>query len=244
MKKYFKNKKQNTINYLLFIVFFIVLINAFLLFNTFGKNMTTNIDIMINEKIDKVLYQFFSELINDKVVNNKNISNILLINKNRDGEIITVDYDIEKTYKNLTNISKILRKGITDLENGTIDVLTYDKYLQSGHNGLILYIPFFLNNKNIFLNNLGPRIPVLINFNETLLTNIKTKVTNYGFNNALLEVYITVEMKKLLITPYKKIDDIFKYEILIGAVVINGRVPAFYGDYLETNKTILDIPTE
>jgi len=155
---------------------------------------------------------------------------------------LSVNYDLEKTYKILTEVSSILKKGINNLENGKIDVTIYDKYLSGSENGLVLNIPLFLGSDNIFLTNIGPQIPLIINFNESLLTNIKTKVTDYGFNNALVEIYITVEMQKLVITPIKRSEDRFYYDILIGAMVINGSVPEFYDGAYENSSGILDIP--
>jgi sporulation protein YunB len=237
-----KNKYKYTINYLLFIVFFLIVFLAIILFNIYGNKTSRDIVEFSNQKIDKVLYQLFTDLITDKVISNENVKDIIKITKNKNEEIIVVDYDMENTYRILTNISSILKKAIINLENGIIDVNIYDKYLVSGNNGLLLYVPFFINSKNVFINNIGPTIPVLINFNETLLTNVKTKVTNYGFNNALLELYVTIDMQKLLITPLKKDSKKFNYDILIGAIAINGRVPEFYGDLYEKNSQILDIP--
>lgn len=235
-------KKKNTMNLKIFIVFFCIITTSILLTNWYGNRMSEKVSILINEKIDKVLYQFFSDLITNDVINIKSVGNLLSISRNSKDEIIAVDYDLEKSYKILSDISNILKESINDLENGKIDVKIYDKYLESGKNGLILNIPFFLNSNNIFLNNMGPKIPVVINFNETVLTNIKTKVTNYGFNNALLELYLTVEMEKLIITPIQKDEKKFSYDILIGALVVNGSVPEFYGGYYESQKGILDIP--
>lgn len=237
-----RRKNKNTMNRLLFIVFFCVLATSILLFNFYSKKVSSNATYLIDEKTNKILYQFFSDLITDEVINEKSVGNLLEITKNDNEEILAVNYDLEQTYKVLTEVSSILSKGINNLENGKIDVTTYDKYLSGSDNGLVLSIPVFLGSDNIFLNNLGPRIPVLINFNETLLTNIKTKVTNYGLNNALLEIYITVEMNKLIITPVTKNEEKFYYDILIGALVVNGSVPEFYGGNYETSSGILDIP--
>lgn len=205
----FKKNNKNTIVKLLIIVFFCIFINALILFNVYSRKMSDSVVILVNEKLDKVLYQFFNELITDEIINNNTVNELLKITKNNKDEILTVNYDIEKTYSILTKVSNVLKNSINNLENGQIDVTMYDKYLESHHNGLLLNVPFYLKSNNIFLNNLGPKIPVLINFNETLLTNVKTKVTNYGVNNALLEIYITVELKKLIITPIKKDEDEF-----------------------------------
>lgn len=235
----FKNKNKNTINIILVIVFFLIIIFSSIIFKIYGDNTTEKSITLINQKIDKVLYQFFNELITDEIINKEKVNDILEITKNNKGEILTVNYDLEKTYKILTEVAKILSKSISDLENGKIDVKLYDKYLDSGENGLILYIPLFLSSNNIFINNLGPRIPVLINFNENVLANVKTKVTNYGFNNALLEIYITIEMQKLIITPVIEDEEKFNYDILVAALVVNGSVPEFYGGYYESNSNII-----
>ena len=57
-----------------------------------------------------------------------------------------------------------------------------------------------------------------------------------------MELYITVEIQKLIITPIKKNEEKFYYDILIGALVVNGRMPNFYGGNYESNSQILDIP--
>lgn len=232
-------KTKNTVNILYFIVFFLISIISVFLVHIYGVKTTKYTVILVNEKIDKVLYQFFNELITNDIINKESVNDILEITKNSKGEILTVNYDLERTYKILTDVSNRLTSAINDLENGKIDVSIYDKYLENGKNGLVLNIPLFISNNNIFINNIGPKIPVLVNFNENILTNIKTKVTNYGFNNALLEIYITVEMQKLIITPLKKDEEKFNYDILVAALVVNGSVPNFYGGNIETNRSIL-----
>ena len=236
-----KYNNKNTIIKKIIIVFFCILVLAIMLFNTYGNKNSDSIKKLVNQKLNKFLYEYFNEKINEDVVKIEN-NDLLTITKNNRDEIITVDYNLEESYKMLSKISNLLKSSINDLENGKIEVSIYDKYLENGKNGLILNVPFFLYSNNIFLNNLGPKIPVMINFNESLLTNIKTKVTNYGFNNALLELYITVEMQKLIITPIYKDEEKFNYEILIGAKVVHGSVPEFYGNNYEVSSGIFDIP--
>lgn len=238
-----KNKNsKNTMSKILFIVFFCVITCTIIFYNLYSNKVSKDINIVVNEKIDKILYLFFNDLITEEVINKESVNNLLEITRNSKDEILTVNYDLEKTYKVLSDVSKILKQGIIDLENGRIDVKLYDKYLGTSPNGLVLNVPLFLSSNNVFLNSLGPKIPILISFNETLLTNVKTRVTNYGLNNALLEIYITVEMQKLIITPVNKDNDKFSYDILIGALVVNGSVPNVYGGLYESGSNIFDIP--
>ncbi len=239
--KLHKVKNRNTIMKNLLIVFFCLIISNTLLINIYSSKVSKKASILASEQIDEILYQFFNELITNDVINKSSVKDILEINKNEKGEILSVNYDLEKTYTILTDVTKVLKDALINLESGKIDVSMYNKYLESGKNGLILKVPLFLGSDNIFITNLGPRIPIVVNFNETFLTNVKTKVTNYGFNNALLEVYITVEMQKLMITPLKKDNSKFHYNILVSSLVVNGSVPEFYGGTYESSSGILDI---
>ncbi len=235
------NKKKNTINRM-FVVFFCAILGAIILFLGYTKNSNKKITVLIDAKINKYLYQIFDEKITKDIITKENINDILEITKNSRGEILTVNYNLEKTYQILNDIAVLLKKSVNDLENGKINVQTYDKYLESGPFGLILNVPFFVTSNNIFLNSLGPKIPVLVAFNETLLTNIKTKVRSYGFNNALLEIYVVTELKKTIITPLKEDESNFVYDILIGAMVVNGSVPSIYGNGYEANSSLFNLP--
>ena len=96
----------------------------------------------------------------------------------------------------------------------------------------------------MFLNNLGPKIPVKVSVVGNVLTNIKTKMTNYGINNVLAEVYVTLDITEQVIVPmtYDKLKT--NYEILISTFFINGKVPSFYGSTYETSSKIYDVNLE
>ena len=238
MRKFKATKNSNkTSTKFSVVVFFLIIVLAIFIFNYYGKKSTPKILSVADHKIEKVTYQFFSDLITDKVINESTASDILNIRVNSYDEIISVDYDLEKTYKLLTEISEILKNGLSDFENGKIDVTIYDSYLKSSKNGLYLEMPMFVATNNIFLTNFGPKIPVHIHFTGSLLTNIKTKVTEYGFNNALLEIYVTVNISESVLTPHKN-------DELNTNYVIKGKVPEFYGSSFEKNSNLFNTSLE
>lgn len=237
-----KRNNKNTIKIMLFIVFFCVIFLTSILYIKYNNLTNQKTIIVINNKIDKVLYQFFSDLITDKEITNIKTNNLLKVIKNKNDEIVTVDYDIEQSYNLLSNISNILKEALLNLENGHINIDIYDDYFKSSKFGIIFNMPLFLGSNNIIINSLGPKIPIKVSFNNSLLTNIKTKVTDYGLNNALLEIYVTIEIKKILITPVNITDEVFNYDILIGAKVVSGSVPNYYGLQYESTSKILNLP--
>ena len=103
-------------------------------------------------------------------------------------------------------------------------------------------MPLFINSKSMFLSNLGPNIYIPINFVGSVLTNIKTKITDYGINNALVEIYVTIVLETNLISPV--VDEMSKinYDVLVASAVINGRVPSVYGGLIESKSGSLSVP--
>ena len=70
------------------------------------------------------------------------------------------------------------------------------------------------------------------------MTNLRTKVTNYGLNNALVEVYVYVEFSNQIITPFKKQEMKLEYDAVIASMMIEGEVPSFYNGTIEKESSI------
>ena len=48
---------------------------------------------------------------------------------------------------------------------------------------------------------MGPKVPVKLSIIGDIVSTINTKVTNYGINNAIIEVSVLVEVEELVILP-------------------------------------------
>lgn len=239
-----KNRNKKTITKFSVIVFFIIFIISFIMFINYGRRYSDDVVFIAKDKIEKITYQFFSDLITDEVITNAKTDKLIIINKNNKDEIISVDYNMEDTYALLTEVSKILKDGLNDFENGKLNVNIYDVYLKSNNYGIYLNFPVFSGTDNIFITNLGPKIPIYFHFTGSLLTNIKTKVKEYGLNNALLEIYITVYINENILTPVTNKSFKTNYDILIAAKVVNGKVPEFYGNGFMSSSNLVNTSIE
>ena len=168
------------------------------------------------------------------------MKDIIVINKNKEGEILYVSYDMDQAYFALEVVTQELETSISELENGTSNINS--RNIVSGKKGIALKMPLFINSKSMFLSNLGPNIYIPINFVGSVLTNIKTKITDYGINNALVERYVTIVLETNLISPV--VDEMSKinYDVLVASTVINGRVPSVYGGIIESKSGSLSVP--
>ena len=231
-------KKRKISNIILLLGSLIFFLTA-LLFNYYSNKLNNKIIEVSEIELKKWTKSFLSKNIGyDLLVNNK-INSILDIHTNNNNEILYVNYNLNNSYAILEDITNEINKKITDLENGNS---INDRYLHSNNNGLYLFVPLFIASNNVLLTSLGPKIYIPVNFIGTILTNLKTKITEYGLNNALVELYVTIEITEELITPVTKREIVINYDVLISSKVINGRVPEIYGGGIYTKSGIFSIP--
>ena len=193
--------------------------------NNFDKKVTPKIIEISKMKAEQVIYYLVSNKLNYLLVNDsKTLDNMIEIHKNSAGEVITVDFELDNAYLLLKSINNKI-----------------DKNFKLNENGLFLKIPSgqYLNS-SVFCN-VGPQIPVKINFTGAVITNLKTKIKDYGLNNILVELYINVVFIEEIISPLNREKININYDILLSSKLINGRIPSFYGGVIEKESKLFDI---
>lgn len=218
-----KRKKSNII--LLIIV--LILIITFFMLKKFSDVVTPKVVILSKQKANEVVYNVITNNVNRYVLDDsKLLEDIIMVTKNNDEEILMADFNLENAYLLIRNITKSIDDNIK---------------LNNEDDGIYFEVPigYYLNSS--FLSNLGPRIPVKINFTGNILSNLKTKITNYGMNNALVELYANIVIVEEIITPVTNKIIKIDYDVLLASKLINGRVPSFYGGSLEKESSIIEM---
>lgn len=223
------------------VVLLVSIITTFL-FNVFNKKINPKLIEMSEKTLNKITYSVIMDYLDSEILNQEYLNNILVITKNNNSEIITVDFNLDQAYIVLSEITRRLEENLSELEKGNIDIDYYHGYLEESQNGFLLAIPVGIASDYMFLNNLGPKIPVKVRFIGSVLTNIKTKITNYGMNNALLEMYAYIEITEEVVTPVTTKELKNAYDVLIAAKMINGRVPSFYGGSIDAESSLINVP--
>ena len=143
-----------------------------------------------------------------------------------------INYNTKEINNILTSLTMRVQNSFAAIENGNIDDIgeeILEKYNYSYlKKGTILYIPMGYLTGSPFLSGLGPKIPLKIKLIGDVRTDIKETITDYGLNNALLKIYIYVEVATQSIIPL--ISNIQKtvVEYPIVLKVIEGKVPEYY----------------
>lgn len=202
-----KLKERLKRKYYILITFLISLFLFIIIFSLYSKKLNPKlndyIDFLVKDEIYKKVIK------SNNFITNEEVNDILYIDKNKSNEIVYLDYDIDKTYKLLNKYIESLKK-----DNSKSKILT---------------VPFFIASDNIIISSLGPKIKFKYEIIDNVKGKIKTKVTDFGVNNALVEMYFELEIGYLVVIPMNKKESVLKTEILISSKIINGKVPTFYG---------------
>jgi sporulation protein YunB len=97
---------------------------------------------------------------------------------------------------------------------------------------------------NSFLANLGPQIPIRFNLVGNIKSNLKSSITNYGINNALIETVIHLALSVKIILPISAKEVTIESDIPISMKMITGKVPQVYMNGYNQTSPILTLPVQ
>lgn len=234
--KKIKNKRSIKIKYIIWILLFLIFTNTIILLNNFNKNINPKLEKVVEMNIDKMINNIINEY--SLKEDYETIKNILIINKNNKEEIIDIDFNLSSLYNFSGHITDELKNDLADLESGKTNMDYYDEYLLSNKDYFVLMVPFGIASNKIYFSNLGPKIPVKVKFVGSILTGVKTKVTDYGINNSLIEVFTTINISYLIITPVASKRNNHDFKILVASKIIEGKVPDIYSGVMEKSSNI------
>ena len=147
-------------------------------------------------------------------------------------KLIDIKYN-EDDYVSM-DISDLVLEDINYLALGEFEKIDFvlpnitEKYYKEISDGIVFGISMGNIFNNNFLANVGPRIPLKMNLNGNVDVEIKNKITEYGMNNALMEVYIEIRVRPVIVMPFlsREIDIVNKIPLITE--IIQGDIPSNY----------------
>lgn len=242
LKRKRKAKKKKIINIITTITILIIICIVFI-YKYFNKNA-------------KEIFLNYSEIETKKIINiiidstvTKEISNgiekdILIIAKDNNNEINSIDFDMIKVNEILLNVSKAIENNLNNLSKGNIDKLTISNKSLKNYNtdklkkGIFYEIPSGIIFNNILLNNILPKIPVKLELINNVFCKIGTSIDPYGINSAIIKVNLDITADVKILMPIINKTTQVKFSIPILIKLINGQIPSYYFNGLMTNPSI------
>lgn len=221
-------KRKKKTNY--FIIFLVIFIITRMMLKDIGSKLAYHIENIVIKNVNKSVYNNVFSILGSDELGSEELLDVISLSKNNDGEVISVDYNMNIAYDVLSNCMEDLYSSITSLDMSSL--------YKSGINN-VYYIPMGLIYNNVLLDNLGFRIPCKINFISDIDMGFMTKVKDYGVNNLLIEIYLVIDVKNYIMSPstYKEFGE--KYEILVASKIVLGRIPMYYNGIMEKSSSIV-----
>lgn len=230
-----KYKNNNHLNFLVILIIIIILLTIYL-FNIYTMKVSPKLVNITKFNLDRFTNKAILSKFDDYIISEYDINNLIEFSKNSSGEIIGINYDLSKAYELLGEWLREIHNDVFELN--ALEFKHYDKDFSASNNSFIVSYPLGLATNNMFLNNLGPRIPVRINLLSNVITNINTKVKNYGINSLLIEMTVQLDIAHEIIAL--EIEEFtFKYEVLIASKIVQGKIPSYLGGMIEKNSGTL-----
>lgn len=239
----FKIKKRN------FIILILIglILGIVLVFHYINKKVTPLFLDLAESETEKLATLIINDAVGKQVSEGLKTDTLFDINKDSSGSITSIDFNSATVNKLLTTITTSVELNLKYLEEGRVDLLNLPDSILVSYDekdlkkGIIYKIPSGAVFNNTILSNIGPKIPVKLNLVGSITSNIDTKTTNYGINNALIEVYVDLKVTLEVILPYTKRKTSVETSIPVALKMIQGSVPNYYSN---SSSPSISVPIE
>lgn len=236
MKRNNKKKQKRITIKIIYVTLIILSISATLKY--INKKISPKAIKYAELEIRKLSGLIITQSVSTESLEKLNINDMFIITRNNNNEILTVDFNTVILNKVLIDSTIKIQENLKKLEQGKINSNNIEN-----KKGVVLKIPSGAIYNNFLLNNIGPNIPVKLKILGDIQSKINTKVTNYGINNALIEVTLDITIKEEVLLPISTSEIKVTTTIPIAIKLIQGTVPNYYSG--EINKSsVFSIPLE
>lgn len=244
-----KMKLKHKLKFSNIVVILVILISigVMILFKIFNTKLKPVFLKIANSETKKIATLIINDSVSKQLTSDLTFDNLFNIIKDNNGNINSIDLNSIIVNKLLTTTTNTAILNLKYVEEGKVELLELSDNVTIGYDkddlkkGIIYKIPTGVVFGNSLLSNIGPRIPVKFSLIGSAVSNINTKITNYGINNALLEVYVDLTVELEVILPLMTDDIKVTSSIPVAIKLIQGNIPEYYSNGL--NST-LSVPIE
>lgn len=197
-----------------------------------GKRLNTQLYNYVNVESRRMITNIINDSVN-KVLEKNNNNELFNITKNEEGKVELLEYNTQQVNKLLKQINQNIEKQLIALEEGKVSNLNIAESFKKGKyiatkNGIICEVPLGSLRNNALYSNYGPTIPIKMTFQGSVNSKIETKLTEYGFNSIVIEVFIVSEIENRISLPISSKQNKISIEAPLTLKIIQGTVPDKY----------------
>lgn len=190
-------------------------------------------------EIEKIINIAINNSTKQEYINKLDSNSLFDISQNNNGDIRYINYNSIIVNEFLDKITNNIQEDLVRVSNG--DMSTINGY-KSYSNGIVYRISLGVLTNNMLLSNIGPEIPIKLKLVGYINSNVNVSVKEYGINNAIVELYVKVDVKARVVLPFASQEVLVTNMIPISFKIIQGTVPEYYQNGISSNSNLFSLP--
>ena len=236
-KFYFEIKLSDKIAF----IFLLILLVMLIIFKIINSKVTPILVNYAEVETERIAMAVINKSITS-FLDDERLNNLVLTTVNDDDEIISVDFDSKVVNSVLYDITNSIENDLILIDNGKLDEIGIpisNFYEKNDVSGIVYYIPFGVVTGSSVIADIGPKIPVKNKLVGSVYSNVKTEVMEYGINNAIIKIYIEVEVNEQVILPFLSKKVTIKSNVPVLMKMVQGKIPSVYGGMFSTTSPLV-----
>lgn len=227
-------KKKKSLLGLCFNLFIVALLCSIGFIYYFNRKLGPSLIECAENEVRRITTLVINNGIRKYIGSTTNLDKIIQITRNNQNEIELISYNTTQVNQMLSQITTILEDDLGYMVKGDFEEINLnlnnisDAYYSKINDGIIFSVSFGSATGNSLLANVGPKIPLNLSLVEGVMTDVDTKITEYGMNNAMLEVFIKVSATTVIQMPFLSKQVKVESKIPLTMEVIQGNLPNYY----------------
>lgn len=233
--KYFPHPKHPLLTFIIYLII-IAITCSFLFIYYFANKLGPGLIRCAEDELNRLTSIIMTNCIS-KYLEQTGELNLLTITRNNNQEIERIQYNTKILNQTRARILEILDDDLDHLVRGEIAATNLnlnklsDEYYERTSEGIIFTVSMGSATGNPFFANLGPSIPLNLKTVGDTTADITTNITEYGLNNALVEISIILKATTIIHMPFLSKEVTVTNTIPLNIELIQGTIPGQYLNY-------------
>lgn len=226
-------KKKNLFTVLIYILLVAFVLAGFIIYY-FNKLLSPALIKSASYNVERITSVVVSNCVRKYLSRGDVNFDLVEVIKGSDDRVEFIRYNASNVNKISMDISDLVLEDINYMVLGEFEKINFilpnvtEQYYTEISDGIVLGISIGNIFNNNFMANIGPRIPLKLNMISNVEVEVKNSITEYGMNNALMEVYVEVRVTPVIVMPFlsKEIEVVEKIPLVTE--IIQGEIPDSY----------------
>lgn len=239
-------RKKRASRFALFLMSFVFTVILFLYFLN-SRLMPTYLDYA-EVQTYKIASHVVSKAINARTSSVLDVNEIIEDLPTESDYMLTTKFNTEIINQVRAETTALVKEHLEMAERGDLSQLPelenveYDvSEIQRG-DGIVFFVPLAQALNLPLLGNLGPKVPIRFHIIGNVSSDVATSITEFGINNALVEVNIRLKVNVQIIVPFASKTATVEQTIPVAIGLTRSQVPNIYTNGGDGAQPSIEVP--